>query len=156
MNDQDFTQDDVMQPVYCTSCKKHISRAYSDLTRGLCSSCATASQTVSAPPIQPQPKKPFSFKSLFFGSLVNTSRLVGPCQSCGCVNCLYKNKHKPGAYEVCGAIAAGCLIVGFFTCGATWVIAAVCLVAMLFLPREIVYTIKRCPECNAVEKLMPI
>lgn len=155
MTDQDFTQDDMMQPIYCIGRRKHISRAYSDLTKGRCMACATASQTVAAPPIQ-QPQKPFSFKALFFGSLVDTSRLVGPCQRCGCCNCLYKNKYKPGPYEVLGAIAAECFIVGFFLCGSTWAITAICLVAMLFLHREVLYTVKRCPECEAVEKLVPI
>jgi hypothetical protein len=27
---------------------------------------------------------------------------------------------------------------------------------MLFLHREVLYTVKRCPECEAVEKLVPI
>jgi len=54
MPPQIFTQDDVMFPVYCTSCRTHIPRSVSNANNGLCVSCAQAQAASNALQMQSQ------------------------------------------------------------------------------------------------------
>ncbi len=119
-----FTQDDQMNPVYCTQCRVHIPRVVSNQGRGLCPVCIANNVAISQAQAQ-QTAQAHQFQQ---AQIYNTATGLGSCPQCNSPNIIQLDLHRPsngGGLVVGGLVLCVCSLCCF------WPLAIVGVVMMI-------------------------
>lgn len=108
-----FTQDDLMQPVYCIQCRAHIPRAVSNANKGVCGSCLSA-PTPQVSPLSLQAVIPP--QQVAMQQAIATNFGLGRCPICGSsqVN-EYANTVENDSKRTWGSVSLIFILIGAVT-----------------------------------------
>lgn len=134
-----MSDEDYLFPVYCTSCRAHISRAASNAQNGLCLGCQSMTQTVQVPAmVQPAPL-------VFDAPMYSVQAFCPNCRQ-GPIRDVFK--YQAGTKDLMFAFALGSFVAGICCMFWLWAFTVMFIIVGICIPSRPYASGRECLACG--------